>query len=121
MGSSLALVNKSEIEQDYYLKHDILNNEVVASYACIRYNETEDICVIGGDPSKFSSNVSAMTDENLGLTCDRDDEVYVCRVGTVALWVIGPNSEDETLQGVVSARYANVGCNIDAKGTSYCE
>ena len=51
--------NLSNISQNYYLKHDIVNNVVTASYACGTYTENgvrKDVCLRGTEPSSYSSN-----------------------------------------------------------------
>ncbi len=54
---------KSNITEDYYLKHDVENNIITASYACIRYtdsvtNELVEACVQGGDPSYYGDDTT---------------------------------------------------------------
>ena len=54
---------KSNITEDFYLKHDVVNNIVEASYACIRYtdsvtNELVEVCLQGGDPSYYGDETT---------------------------------------------------------------
>ena len=45
---------KSNITQNFYLKHEVEDNIVTASYVCIRYTGGE-VCIQGGDPSYYGT------------------------------------------------------------------
>ena len=62
---------KSNITKDVYLKHDVENNIITASYVCGRYidsvtNESVEVCLQGGDPSyhgdETTGNVKILKD-----------------------------------------------------------
>ena len=45
----------SNIQENFYLKHIIVNNTVSESYACMRYNTNNEICLRGGDMSYYGT------------------------------------------------------------------
>lgn len=51
----------STLNSNYYLRHDVTNNIITASYVCFVYNNQEH-CMKGGDDASFESNLQMLRD-----------------------------------------------------------
>ena len=119
------------IGKNYYLKHDIVNDEVINSYVCFIYNNSEQ-CMKGGDSgASFAANTQIIqmyqSYYNLPLVnagdavtgCYFTNDTSTCRdldLNLSDLYVLEAQNT-----GIVSASESfDVACLIDVSGDSYC-
>ena len=89
--------NASTLNKYYYLKHDIVNDEIINSYVCFVYNNVEH-CMKGG-VNEYSSESKPIFDANTQII--KDYQIFY-NLNTVS----NPSS-------------SNPGCYFDS-GNSYC-
>ena len=127
---------KSNITEDHYLKHDVVNNIVEATYACIRYtdsvtNELVEACVQGGDssyngyydyqnPENSTGNVKTLVDIQTSFersltngACDFRYSSSDCSSTSFTLY----SSSDSY---VTASSRPHSGCKVHVGGNSYC-
>ena len=120
--------NLSNITQYIYLKHDVENDKVVASYVCYRYAENEiskDICLRGVDSSYYESNQTSLLNLQSYFNtlmghdyvsngyCSSKNGYTLCDSSHLELYAY-PN-------GYVYAYQPGWGCYVNNDGSSYCE
>ena len=123
--------NVEKISTNSYLKHEVVENKVIANYACITYNEKgarKDICVRGGDPVYYESNQTILHSvENYFNALDYDLN-YNNNKGYCTFTVsdsvclsnfiyIDARSDGTTLVGDNDNRWR---CTLNSDGLSYC-
>ena len=114
----------TELGKQYYLKHDIVDDEIINSYACLVYNNAEH-CMKGADGgASFAANTYIIQDYqafyNLGAYsngtgCNFNSSNTYCNGGGV-LQVY--SDEDDYVYVIGSSPYED--CNVDSDGHSYC-
>ena len=115
--------NASLLNKTYYLKHDIVNDEIINSYLCFIYNNQEH-CMKGGDGgASFAANTQMIQDYqsfyNLGAYSNgtgcifNSDDSY-CYGG--GLYFVESRSGGEVTVTGSSSDY----CYVDFDGHSYC-
>ena len=134
--------NPSTLNKNVYLKHEIENNIITASYACLRYEypsgTTKEACFRGVDSSYYgtydgtSSNViydlsnlnptgniaviestRSYFEANKG-SCDFKSSASHCRIGS-------SSTEIEAMpNGQVGARVGNYQCYVSLNGSAAC-
>jgi len=119
----------SNISQSYYLKHEVVNNIVTASYACITYTENgvrKDVCLRGGDGgASYASNQAILRsvepyfntlDHSSHSTgkgyCNFYDSYSSCYSGSFNLYALS--------DGDVDAYDDSLDCRIYSDGYSSC-
>lgn len=103
----------SNISQSYYLKHDVVDNKVTASYACITYEEDgvrKDVCLRGGGSSYYAPNQEILRD--VGGDCRFGDLESACFPDSLSLRAYSG--------GYVLAGDDSSDCNVGSGGLSYC-
>ena len=103
--------------KQYYLKHDVVGNEIINTYICIVYNGAEH-CMKGGDGgASFAANTSVIEDyqsfHNL-TTCTFYSNASYCNGGIFNY--VGSSSDGN--MGISGS--ASDGCSVRADGSSYC-
>ena len=117
--------NLSNISQNNYLKHEVINNKVTASYACITYTENgtrKDVCVRGLDTSYYASNQATLRSVESHFKtlpygsgtgyCNFDDSNSYCYSDSLTLHAHS--------YGYVYASGGSLYCNVYSDGYSEC-
>ena len=113
------------INKTYYLKHDVVDDIVTASYACITYTENgtrKDVCLRGVDPTYYASNQTILRSiESYFNTLPNGSGKGYCDFGeTLSLC----NSDSLDLSaysdGIVYAIGDSSGCYVTSVSHSYC-
>ena len=139
---------KSSITQNYYLKHDVENNIITASYTCIRYtdsvtNELVEACLQGRDTSYYGTYdemPDEMSDECLYDVSDKNPTGNIkvlsdiktsfersFKNGECAFGSSNSNCYSDSLglssfsSGRNYAMYSNSMCYVNSLGSSYCD
>ena len=109
----------SDFNSIHYLKHEVSNNVIIASYVCFIVDNTEH-CMQGGDRSYYQTNVGILqgvqswfTSNNGSCMTDIADESFYCYGDSV-------NRVEVSYNGYVSFRADGVGCYVYYNGSSYC-
>ena len=109
----------STLNKNYYLKHDVVNNIITASYACF-VTDTEH-CVRGGDSSYYETNKALLQSQESwfignGGYCQSFDNSLFCNL-TGDPHIVYVNSD-----GSVSSSYTSesTDCHVDSSGDAYC-
>ena len=113
------------INKNNYLKHEVTNNIVTASYACITYTENgtrKDTCLRGYDPTYYVLNQSILRSVESYFntlsygsgtgSCYFNDSHSNCSSGSLYLFAYS--------DGFVDADGGFSSCGVDSDGTSYC-
>ena len=116
------------INKTNYLKHDVVEDIVTASYACITYTENgtrKDVCLRGGSSSYYASNQTTLQSvESYFNTlpygssstgygyCNFDDSNSYCNSDSLYL--------DADSYGYVHANGVSSRCYVYSDGYSYC-
>ena len=117
------------INKTYYLKHDVVEDIVTASYACITYIEDgtrKDVCIRGGDSSYYASNQTILrsvesyfntldynsSDNNYKGYCSFGDMYSYCNSDSLNL--------DAHSVGEVYVHGGSSYCDVNSDGISYC-
>ena len=111
------------LNKQYYLKHDVVNDEITASYVCFVYNNAEH-CMKGADNGdSFATNTQIIRDyqtyynlpDNLsGTGCHYDVSTSNCQQG--GFYGVGTFTN-----GFASVYYTStLYCNVNANGSSNC-
>ena len=98
-----------------YLKHDVVDNKITASYACF-ITDTEH-CIQGGDVSYYDSNKAIIQSQqewftNHGGSCEDQGSIFTCSGGGFSL--IRVNSAS------VNANTDTEICFVNNLGQSFC-
>ena len=115
----------SALNKAYYLKHDIVDDEIINSYACFVYNNAEH-CMKGGDDGEsFGANTQIVNDfqtfnnlpENAyGSGCNYSSSSSSCGWnGDDFRTIYAGSSGDVNIGGLSSA-----GCAVGGNGYSFC-
>ena len=118
----------SNISQNKYLKHDVVNNEVTASYACATYIENgtrKDVCLRGVDSSCYESNQTILTSlDNYFDTISYNDSVSgngLCNNGDALSYCWSDSLNlNAAYYGTVNVHDYNAYCYVNSDGSSYC-
>lgn len=120
----------TNISQNNYLKHEVVNNIITTSYACITYTENgtrKDACVKGADstPETYASNQAIFRSIELYFNtldysesdtgkdyCSFDDYISNCSYDSLGLGA--------TSDGHVSSVYGSSYCDVTFDGLSFC-
>ena len=126
---------KNNITQNYYLKYEVEDDIIQASYACIKYNNIE-ACLQGGDSSYFGSfdemepemsaileptnptgNVSVIDSTRShflsnGGSCGFHDTDAYCGNSSLELAALS--------NGQVHASDDSIDCKVNPDGSSFC-
>ena len=116
----------TNINKSYYLKHDVVDNKVTASYACITYTENgirKDACVRGADQSYYESNQTVLRSiesyfNTLSFgsgngSCNFYDSSSYCYSDSLELYVYS--------SGSASSYGGSMSCDVDSGGNSTCD
>ena len=116
----------SNISQNVYLKHDVVNNVVTASYSCLTYTENgirKDVCLRAGEEYYASNQAIIRSIESYvvsaGGYCDFDDPSY----SSCDNYVSPPGLEFWAYSdGSVGSLYGDdsVTCGVESDGRSSC-
>ena len=116
--------NASTLNKTYYLKHDVEDDIITASYVCFIYNNTEH-CLKGGDNgASFATNTQIIQDYqtfyNLGAYsngtgCNFNSSISSCYGG--GFNSVNANSIDSVYVSGSSSEY----CDVANVGISYCD
>ena len=133
----LTYTDRLTVLGDYYLKHDIVNDEIINSYVCFIYNNQEHCmkggvdecqydssvgdCTYNGEKIVYNSNVQIIQDyqsfynlpNNAMPGCYFGSFSSSCRGGV--FYEINARSD-----GSVELTKGNWGCTINFDGLSYC-
>ena len=121
--------NVTNISQNYYLKHEVVNNVVTASFACITYTEDgvrKDVCLRGVDTSYYASNQATLRSvvpyfntldynssyNNYKGYCSFHESYSRCSSDSLILRAYS--------DGYVFANDGSADCNVLSGGDSYC-
>ena len=114
--------NATLLNKTYYLKHDVVEDEITASYVCFVYNNAEH-CMKGGDGgASFAANTQMIKDyqtfysltDNANPGCYWGSSSSGCSGG-------GFTSVDAYSYGRVSViGSSSEGCNVYGAGSSRC-
>ena len=126
---------KSNITQNFYLKHEVEDNIVTASYVCIRYTRGE-ACIQGGDPSYYgtydgisSSGESDVSDKNPTGNIAIINSVrnyFLSNEGACSFNDSNANCYNSSLgigasaDGTAIVSLGSGGCSIMTSGLSFC-
>jgi len=112
--------DSSTLGYNYYLKHDVENNLITASYVC--FVTDAEYCLKGLDSSYYQNNVSILETNqtwfnNDGGSCNFTNSYSSCVGDSFAMVKVGP--EDEVF--VYGTNYSNV-CYVGLNDeiSSYC-
>ena len=113
------------INKTYYLKHDVVEDIVTASYACITYTENgirKDVCLRGYDASYYVSNQAILRSVESYFntlpygsgtgSCHFADSDSSCDSGSLILYA--------SSVGNVYADGGSSYCDVDSGGASFC-
>ena len=108
--------NASTLDKTYYLKHDVVDDIITASYTCFVFNDTE-YCMQGGNSSYYAANKALI--ENLITTYSlngyaNDNDSY-CSVGGFPIYASSDGGV--TVYGDQNSRF----CDISKDNASYCK
>ncbi|MBR2708508.1 MAG: hypothetical protein IKE90_03635, partial [Bacilli bacterium] len=112
----------STLNKTYYLKHDVVDDIITASYVCFVYNNSEH-CMKGGDGgASFAANTQMIKDfqtfNNLG---DYDFNGNGCYFNSDNSYCNGGGLEVHINDGRVDVKASSsVWCVVDIDGSSYC-
>ena len=115
--------NPNTLNKTYYLKHDIVNDEIINSYMCIVYNNAEH-CLKGGDNgASFATNTQIIKDyqtfyslpDNATPSCTFNSLNSYCHGGGFN-YVHADSYGDAYVYGS-SSEY----CIVNYDGNSYCD
>ncbi|MCI9084577.1 MAG: hypothetical protein HFH46_03040, partial [Bacilli bacterium] len=106
----------STLGKNHYLKHEIEDNKITASYVC--FVTDSEHCIQGGNASYYETNKALLQGQeslftNNGGSCTFDNSTSSCRGG-------GFSSINAGFTGGVSAGDASVSCEIGGVGVSLC-
>lgn len=117
------------INKTYYLKHDVVDNILTSSYACITYTENgtrKDVCLRGYDPTYYASNKAILQSvENYFNTLYYSNSYYNYK-GSCSFYDSASSCLSDSLNvvansdGSVSAYDGSFGCNVYPDGHSRC-
>ena len=108
--------------KQYYLKHDIVNDEIINSYVCFVYNNAEH-CMKGGDGgASYSANQQILRDfqafnnlpDNANPGCTWDPSYSYCLGG--GFYYVEAGSDGHVI--VHGTSYAS--CTVNYDSSSYC-
>ncbi|MBR3229551.1 MAG: hypothetical protein IKF91_01840, partial [Bacilli bacterium] len=111
--------------KNYYLKHDVVEDVITASYVCFVYNNAEH-CMKGGDVgASFAANTQMIQeyqtfynlgayDSNTFTGCYFNSSDSICRGG-------GFGNVESYSYGYVYVFGSSGNCAVYNVGTSYCE
>ena len=117
--------NVTNIDTDFYLKHEVINNIITTSYACTTYTENgirKEVCLRGGDPAYYESNVSTLKGvESYFNTLSSGSDKGFCNFSDSDS---GCNSNsfilDAFSDGFVDSNDGSLLCYVDSDGYSQC-
>ena len=113
--------NASTLNKAYYLKHDVEDDIITASYVCFVYNNSEH-CLKGGDNgASFAANTQIIQDfqtfnnlpNNANPGCDFDSSRSICRGG--GFYTVHADSSG----GVGVGSSSSEDCGVSYDGMSY--
>ena len=106
----------STLNKPYYLKHEIVNDIVTASYVCF-VTDTEH-CMQGGNSSYYAANKTLLQEQELwfnnnGGSCSFGDDASSC--GSSAL-----DADTNSVGTAVAAASVSGNCAVSPSGSSSC-
>ena len=114
--------NVTLLNKTYYLKHDVVEDEITNSYVCFVYNNAEH-CMKGGDNgASFAANTQIIKDfqtfnnlpDNANPGCNFGSSYSGCRGG--GFYRVYAESDGDVLVYGSSSEY----CHVINGGNSYC-
>ena len=118
--------NPSTLNKAYYLKHDVVDDEITASYVCFVYNN-EEHCMKGGDGgASFAANTQMIQDYqtfyNLGNYDDNTERVCNFNSLDSICYGGGFSQVSATSDGYLEVfDSSSGGCFVNIDGSSSCE
>ena len=105
------------LDSQFYFKYDVLNDEIVNSYVCFIYNNSEH-CMKGADSgASFSTNTGMIQDfqtyYNLGNSCTFQSSYSECSSNN-------PFGLYAASNGSVSVYKNQIFCDVNSSGWSHC-
>ena len=117
----------SKLNKNYYLKHDVVDDIITASYVCFVYNNSEH-CMKGADGgASFAANTQMIkefqTFNNLGDYHSNEENQIGCRFdSSMSECYSGGFDRIQAGDNYVGVRGSDSGyCRINSAGYSYCE
>ena len=115
------------LSKNYYLKHDVVDDEITASYVCFVYNNSEH-CMKGADNgASFAANTQTIQDYqtfyNLNTVSNPSSSNPGCDFGSDYSYCYGGgfyqvNAYSDGYVDVYGS--SSRGCNVDVDGDSFC-
>ena len=114
--------NASLLNKNYYLKHDIVDDEIINSYVCFVYNNAEH-CMKGGDGgASFAANTQIIRDFQTFNNLP-DNSNPGCYYNSSSSYCFGGGFYDESIGSNGSAYVfgtSSENCGINDSGYSVC-
>ena len=112
----------SELNANYYLKHDVVSNVITNSYVCFVYNNAEH-CMKGGDGgTSFAANTQIIKDYQTFYNLP-DNQNPGCRFNSFGLYCYGGGFSSVIANSdgyVIVDGSSSEGCLVDNGGSSAC-
>lgn len=119
----------ANISQNYYLKHDVVNNVITDSYACIKYEENgvrKETCLRGEDQAYYAANQEVLRSVEPYFNTLYYNNIKKNYKGYCTFNASYSFCESDSLNlnahnlGYVSAYVGSMSCYVKSDGNSYC-